>query len=107
MEGLQVSTSPSTSAIFAAPEDWAQIDWAHVEEVVRRLQVRIVKSVQAGNRRKVKCLQRFLTRSFCGKALSVRRVTENRGKRTPGVDGEVWDSVNARRKAIESLKHRG
>lgn len=102
-----MSTSPSTSAISATPEDWVQMDWAHVEEVVRRLQVRIVKAVQAGNWRKVKALQRLLARSFCGKALAVQRVTENRGKRTPGVDGEVWHSANAKRRAIECLKRRG
>jgi hypothetical protein len=31
-------------------------------------------------------LQRLLTCSFSGKALAVKRVTENKGKRTSGVD---------------------
>ena len=39
---------------------------------------------------KVKALQYLLTHSFSGKALAVRRVTENQG-RTPGVDGETWN----------------
>nr|WP_234704715.1 reverse transcriptase N-terminal domain-containing protein [Sinorhizobium meliloti] len=37
---------------------------------------------------KVQALQRLLTRSQSGKMLAVKRVTENRGKRTPGVDGK-------------------
>ena len=54
------------------------------------LQVRIVKAWQTGRRRKVKALQRLLVRSRSGKALAVRRVTENQGKRTLGVDRETW-----------------
>ncbi len=30
--------------------------------------------------------------SYSGKVLAVRRVTENSGKKTPGVDREVWDT---------------
>ncbi len=57
--------------------DWNQIDWQKVKGNVRRLQVRIVKAVEAGRWGKVKALQRLLTRSFSGKVLAVRRVTEN------------------------------
>ena len=57
---------------------------------VRRLQIRIAQATQAGKWGKVKALQRLLTHSFSGKALAVRRVTENTGKRTPGVDGQTW-----------------
>ena len=40
----------------------------------------------------MKALQRLLTHSFSGKALAVRRVTENDGKKTAGVDGELWNT---------------
>jgi RNA-directed DNA polymerase len=43
----------------------------------------------------VKALQHLLTHSFSAKVLAVKRVTENQGKRTPGVDGELWDTVLA------------
>ncbi len=68
---------------------WHQINWSAVHRNVRRLQARIVKATQEGKWGKVKALQRLLTRSFSGKALAVRRVTENQGKNTPGVDKEV------------------
>ena len=45
---------------------------------MRRLQARIVKAAQEGRWGKVKALQYLLTHSFSGKALAVRRVTENR-----------------------------
>ncbi|MDQ2827957.1 MAG: reverse transcriptase N-terminal domain-containing protein, partial [Chloroflexota bacterium] len=70
--------------------DWHQIDWYHTTKTVRRLQARIVKATQDGRWGKVKALQHLLTHSFSGKALAVKRVTENHGKRTPGVDGATW-----------------
>ena len=36
--------------------------------------------------------QRLLTHSYGGKVLAVRRVTENNGKKTAGVDQEIWDT---------------
>ena len=66
--------------------EWDQIDWKQCERQVERLQARIVKASQMGRWGKVKVLQRLLTCSFSGKALAVKRVTENKGKRTPGVD---------------------
>ena len=63
---------------------WDGIDWSRCGREVRRLQARIVKAVQAGRWGRVKALPRLLTGSFHGKALAVKRVTENRGKRTAG-----------------------
>ncbi len=56
---------------------------------------------------KVKALQRLLTRSFSGKALAVRRVTENQGKNTPGVDKVTWSTPQKKLNAIYSLRQRG
>src|SRR4030095_9560852 len=52
-------------------------------------------------------LQRMLTRSRSGKLLAVQRVTENKGKRTAGVDGKVWVTPMYKLKAGQSLTHRG
>ena len=59
------------------------------EEIVRRLQARIVKAQEEGRHNKVKALQHLLTRSQSARILAVERVTENDGKKTPGVDGET------------------
>ena len=87
--------------------DWHSIDWQKAHETVRRLQARIVKATQEGKWGKVKALQRLLTHSFSGKAIAVKRVTENRGKRTPGVDGRIWSSPAAKWNGVQSLRHRG
>ena len=87
--------------------DWASLNWRKLEGNVRRLQTRIVQAIQAGRWGKVKALQRLLTHSFSAKALAVRRVTENKGKRTPGVDGEIWTTPRQKVAAIKSLQSRG
>ncbi len=86
---------------------WHGIDWAKCHREVRRLQARIVKATQEGRHGKVKALQWLLTHSYSGKALAVKRVTENRGKRTPGVDGTVWSTSDNKMRAVMSLKRRG
>ena len=86
---------------------WETLKWQTIEGEVRRLQARIVKAVQEGRWNKAKALQRLLTRSASGKLLAVRRVTENDGKRTPGVDEELWDTSQKKLTAAMSLTVRG
>ena len=106
-DSMQVQRSDAVSASPRCPAEWHQIDWRRVERTVRGMQVRIAKATQEGNWRKVKAVQRMLTRSFCGKALAVKRVTENQGKRTPGVDGVLWSTPTAKRAAIDCLTRKG
>ncbi len=49
----------------------------------------------------------MLTRSFSAKAWAVKRVTENQGKRTSGVDRELWDTPEGKLRAIGKLNSRG
>jgi RNA-directed DNA polymerase len=86
---------------------WHQIDWAQAHRNVRRLQARIVKATKQGRWGKVKALQWLLTHSLSGKAIAVKQVTENQGKKTPGVDGETWSTPEAKTTAVKSLKRRG
>ncbi len=88
-------------------QNWHDIDWRRANENVRRLQARIVKATKQGQPRKARALQYLLTRSFSGKALAVRRVTENRGKRTAGVDQELWDTPAKKMNALGQMKPRG
>ncbi|WP_455289668.1 group II intron reverse transcriptase/maturase [Cupriavidus necator] len=99
--------APEAGALSSAALMWDHANWSHIEAEVKRLQVRIAKAVQESRWGKVKALQRLLTRSHGGKMLAVKRVTENRGKRTPGVDGRVWSSPAARWNGMLSLRHRG
>jgi len=88
-------------------EHWADINWRQVHRHVRGLQVRIAKATKVQDWRKVKALQRLLTRSFAARALAVRRVTENRGKNTAGVDKELWNTPKAKLEAVGKLTRTG
>jgi len=96
------------ATLACAPFDmtWNGISWIDVQRQVRRLQARIVKATQIGRHNKAKALQWLLTHSFSGKALAVKRVAENKGKNTPGVDKITWKTPEAKINAIKSLKRR-
>src|SRR5205085_10473901 len=107
-ETTQVSTSdPSVGATPSDAWAWHAINWRHAQRNVHRLQTRITQATLQGKWGKVKALQRLLTHSFSGKALAVKRVTENSGQRTPGVDHEVWNTPARKAEAIHALRQRG
>lgn len=83
------------------------VSWHRLETEVKRLQVRIAKATREGRWGKVQALQRLLTRSYSGKMTAVKRVTQNRGRRTPGVDGRTWTTPAAKMRGAMSLRHRG
>ena len=86
---------------------WEEIDWQKARAYVKKLQMRIVKAQKDGHYNKVKTLQWLLTHSFYAKALAVKRVTSNSGKRTSGVDHELWLTPQAKFIAISKLNRRG
>jgi len=77
----------SAGAPVDSAKKWASIDWNKARAEVRRLQMRIAKAVKEERWGRVKALQYLLTHSFYAKALAVKRVTSNKGKKTPGVEG--------------------
>lgn len=86
---------------------WDSIDWNKCQIRLRKLQQRIVKAQQEKRYGKVKALQHLLVTSFEAKALAVKRVTSNKGKRTAGVDKVKWTTSAHKFKAVVSLKRRG
>jgi len=96
-----------TGALSDSPVAWHAINWYAVHRQVQRLQARMVKAVQAKRWGKVYALQHLLTHSFSGKALAVKRVTNNDGRKTSGVDGRVWDTPTEKAQAIEALRQHG
>ena len=102
-----MTTARAVGAVSSEAAEWYAIDWQTIHRNVRRLQVRIVQATKEGRWGKVRALQRLLTHSYSGKVHAVRRVTENTGKKTPGVDGEIWDTPEKKIKAAHELKRRG
>src|ERR1700761_1842404 len=104
---MRVSGRKTGSALSHAPDNWHAVDWRRVERNVRGMQIRIAKATREGKWRRVKALQRMLTRTLSAKLYAVRRVTQNQGARTAGVDRELWDSPESRRLAVDRLTRRG
>jgi RNA-directed DNA polymerase len=102
-----MTTAQAVGAVSSEAAEWYAIDWQTIHRNVRRLQVRIVQAAKGGRWGKVRALQRLLTHSYSGKVLAVRRVTENKGKKTPGVDREIWDTPEKKIQAVHELKWRG
>lgn len=86
---------------------WQFIDWDRIYKEVKSLQQRIVKAIKEGRHNKVKSLQWLLTHSLSAKLLAVKRVTENAGKNTAGVDGVVWNTPLQKLNAAKSLTRKG
>jgi len=63
--------------------DWQAIDWPKIQRNVRRLQLRIAKAIRAGQYGQAKALSWLLTHSRSAKLSAVKRVTENKGAKTP------------------------
>lgn len=103
-EKVKSSPAPATPDMN---ELWHKIDWVKATKHVKGLQVRIAKATIEGDYRKVKRLQRLLTRSTYAKQLAVRRVTENRGKRTAGVDKVTWSTPKSKWEATATLTSKG
>jgi RNA-directed DNA polymerase len=108
-EEKQMTTQalPVIGASSAYASSWDTTDWNAQEKKVRRLQMRIAKALREGRYGKVKALQWLLTHSWAAKLLAVRRVAQNAGSKTPGVDGVLWRTPNKKMKAVLSLKRRG
>ena len=86
---------------------WKSIDWKKAEVEVNRLQARIAKATQEKKWSTVKRLQYLLTHSYYAKVLAVRKVTTNKGKNTPGVDKELWNTPAAKMRGVLSLTDKG
>lgn len=86
---------------------WNAIDWQTAEKHVLRLQMRIAKATREGKHGRAKALQWILTHSYSAKLLAVKRVSQNKGRKTPGVDGVVWNTDKKKTVAVESLRRRG
>lgn len=97
----------STCAPETLSLTWQSVDWNKVERRVKLLQRRIVKAVKQGRYNKAKALQWLLIHSFDAKLMAVKRVTENKGKYTAGVDKRIWSTPLQKVDAAKSLKRKG
>jgi len=86
------------------PHSWYTIPWKQKLREVRRIQMDIVTAEQHGDLDKVAHLQQQILNSQAARLLAVKQVTSNSGRRTPGVDGHLWDTAEQKLDAAHKLK---
>lgn len=91
------------STPYTYPFNWHDIDWAKTQSKVYYYQNKPAVAELKGNPGLVTKLQINLVNSFAGRALAVRAITTNKGKNTPGIDGEIWDTSIKKMNAIHRL----
>lgn len=71
--------------------NWKNIRWNRLQNHIQSLQCRIYQASKSGNKIRVHFLQKRLMNSPYAKFIAVRRVTsENKGRKTPGIDQKVY-----------------
>ena len=74
---------------ITASELWKSFKWKKFQKILFRLQKRVYKAVQVGDKRKARSLQKLILKSQSAKLLAIRQVTQlNAGKKTAGIDGK-------------------
>ena len=70
------------------PKAWDEINWGIIREKILREQIEIFEATVDGNQERVRELQYKLINNPHNSLLATRRITQdNKGRRTPGVDG--------------------
>ncbi|HBE47245.1 MAG TPA: hypothetical protein DDW76_00100 [Cyanobacteria bacterium UBA11369] len=86
-------------------ESWKNIPWKQFRRNLFRLQKRVYKAVQVGDKRKAKSLMKLIVKSTAARLLAIRQVTQlNAGKKTAGIDGKASLSFEERFALSEELQ---
>ena len=86
-------------------ESWRALPWKKFRRNLLRLQKRVYKAVQVGDKRKARLLQKLILKSTSARFLAIRQVSQlNAGKKTAGIDGKKSLSFEERFNLEELLK---
>ena len=86
-------------------ESWKALPWKKFRRNLFRLQKRVYKAVQVGDKRKARLLQKLILKSTSARFLAIRQVSQlNAGKKTAGIDGKKSLSLEERFNLEELLK---
>jgi len=84
-----------------------KLNWVKIHKDVQKLQNRIAKAVLEGKYNTARKLAWLLVNSFYAKIIAVFRVINNKGAKTAGVDGVVWDKKTDIVQTAKTLRRRG
>ncbi|MCC5655399.1 reverse transcriptase N-terminal domain-containing protein [Nostoc sp. XA013] len=74
---------------YKTSESWVALPWKKFRRNLFRLQKRVYKAVQVGDKRKARSLQKLILKSTSARFLAIRQISQlNTGKKTAGIDGK-------------------
>jgi RNA-directed DNA polymerase len=80
-----------------ASELWKALPWKKFRVNLFKLQKRVYKAVQVGDKQKARSIQKLILKSQSARLLAIRQITQlNAGKRTAGIDGKASLSFEER-----------
>jgi RNA-directed DNA polymerase len=86
-------------------ESWKTLPWKKFRRNLFRLQKRVFKAIQVGNKLQAKSLQKLILKSTAARMLAIRQVTQlNAGKKTAGIDGKASLKYEERFALSEELR---
>lgn len=101
-EWSEAQDSPSSESLVS---EW--IDWSGIEHHVFRLQRQLANAVEHHNRKAARHYKWLIRNSRNVRMLVIRTVTqENKGRKTPGVDGKTYMTPEARKELLELVSLR-
>ena len=87
-------------------ELWKNLNWKKFQKNLFRLQKRVFKAVQVGDKRKARSLQKLILKSKSARLLAIRQVTQlNAGKKTAGIDGKLSLTFKERFALSDLISH--
>lgn len=90
---------------YKTSESWRALPWKKFRRNLFRLQKRVFKAVQVGDKRKARSLQKLILKSTSARFLAIRQVSQlNAGKKTAGIDGKKSLSFEERFNLEELLR---
>jgi len=86
-------------------ESWKTLPWKKFRRDLFRLQKRVFKAIQVGDKPKAKSLQKLILKSRAARILAIRQVTQlNAGKKTAGIDRKASLTFEERFALSEELR---
>lgn len=82
-----------------------KINWKQCLAELQENQENLTRSYREGKPKQIKTIQSKILTSFATRALAVRKVNTNKGGKTPGTDGVMWETPMEKAHAIKEIHY--
>lgn len=84
--------------------NWNDVDWRRANNELKTLQAKLYKAIRdQASKEEVRRIHNAIIQSFAARALAVRRITTNGGRKTAGIDGILYTTAEQKIQAVIEL----